>query len=526
MARCRTAFQSSQHEDSKKPADLVGFYREAILTKKKVDSKYKKTLPRTIHNVVMSVSDDELAPSTGKRKGRQNIPKGANKLYPEEQKFIAKWWKDGNQNQNQREQGETNLETEIRRRTDDLRPREIQLQILLILETIALELALGTSHEPDADVDADAGERSVDEKCIEPIGKEKGKEKGKKKKTEKDLNVLLEQYIDLLSIRIAVSSGEGAFLQEFCTEVIVPFYAARLPEKCKLITRKFGVSRGTSSAAAAAAGNSNSNSSHSHSHSRSASRHDSDMKRQQLQQQQQQQSLKRPKTDPTQWEEAMRKSTEPVLPTRRTSVRGGIQKPNRPENREVDLNATAKQYEVKLKKMQTMVDQKKELDAAITALRRPNRELVSRDMADAAEKRLSSSNSVSASASASVGKSSRKPKNPVRNPLGHGVQVAATPRGSRSRQGGVGVQVMATPKGSGHGVEVMATPKESRPRQGGVQVMATPKEAGHSIEVMATPKGSRKKDVGGLGAELAGVKVPQSPRYPNNPILGANSGNL
>lgn len=114
---------------------------------------------------------------------------------------------------------------------------------------------------------------------------------------------------------------------------------------------------------------------------------------------------------------------EPLLPAGVTNVRGGIQKAKRVENREVDLNAAARQHETKLRKVQILMDQKKELDAAIHTLRRPNRELVSKDFADDADKRTIPTG----------GGSARKQKNPVRNPMGQGVQVMATPKGSRKK---------------------------------------------------------------------------------------------
>jgi hypothetical protein len=75
-----------------------------------------------------------------------------------------------------------------------------------------------------------------------------------------------------------------------------------------------------------------------------------------------------------------------------------------------------------------LAEQKKELDNAIQQLRKPNRELVAKDIAEDASKRMSTG-----------GGSSRKPKNPVRNPLGEGVQVMATPRGNRRKDAVVGM---------------------------------------------------------------------------------------
>lgn len=416
-----------------------------------MDLKYRETLPSTISNVVLSISGDE-ANSHQKRHKNRKKRLGKNGLYPEEGEFIQKWWKDRNLTEQATVQ--TNREAETKKHVADLRLRETQLQILLILEAMALE-----SNSSDESKE-ETGDKTV---------------KASKPKKMHDLNVLLELHLDRMCIWHAVSFEETVVtdsfklhdnnhlagkkvesdaVRDFCTEVIIPFYGPRLPEKCKLITRKFGVSSSSQSSKS--------------SNSKNASRPEpgSVVKRQapsqqQQQQQQQQQhpepqksrralqrvltdekvasrkrrhpSLTRSSTEPTQWD-AKRESMEPLLPVLGTSVRGGIQKPKRVDNREVDLNAAAKQHEAKLKKMQILVDQKKELDAAINALRRPNRELVARDIADAADKRLSSG-----------GGSSRKPKNPVRNPLGHGVQVMATPKGSRKKNVSIAVGVPFLP---------------------------------------------------------------------------------
>ncbi|XHF97319.1 hypothetical protein AWENTII_000911 [Aspergillus wentii] len=446
LARCRAAFQSPELESSKKPTDLINFYRETILNAKKMDLKYRETLPSTIRDIVISISDDETTVPTKKRKSRKK-KLGKNGLYPEEDGFIRKWWKD-------RSLAEgvlinTSREAEAKKHVADLRLRETQLQILLILETIALELAIAEEAKKASSADNDSGEKGSGETPKKP-----------KTKKSQDLNVLLELHLDRLCIWHAVSfedavvadsaksydsnhlSGkkvESDAVRDFCTEVIVPFYASRLPDKCKLITRKFGVSSATLPTTK-------------HSHARkTVPRGESGTAVKQQQQRQPPQrprrslqrvltdeqsasqgrhpSLSRSNTAPSQTE-SRRDSMEPLLPSLNSSVRGGIQKAKRVENREVDLNAVARQHETKLKKVHILVEQKRELDAAIHALRKPNRELVARDIADDADKRTSSG---------------RKPKNPVRNPFGQGVQVMATPKGSRKKDV-VGLGLPPVPK--------------------------------------------------------------------------------
>ncbi|KAL4976804.1 DNA replication regulator SLD3-domain-containing protein [Aspergillus desertorum] len=422
LPRCRAAFQAPE-ATAGSLSELVGFYRGAILTAKKMDLKFRQILPAVLHDIVLSISDDEAAPR--KRKSKKNSL-GRNGLYPEEPEYIRKWWKD----RAMTETGgscEISRDAEIKKHVSDLRLRETQLQILLILETIALETAA-----------ADEAKKAGQEEATDASQK---KPKGKKAQ---DLDVMLELHLDRLCIWHAVSfdnapvsesqasgsaqqsaKGGSDAMRDFCTEVIIPFYASRLPDRCKSITRKLGVSGSTIPAPPRSTkkprkepGTAERNASHKSrrtlqrvltdeqgsSHSRS------------------QPSLNRSITAPSQIES--KRETTPLLPTLSTSVRGGIQKAKRAENREVDLFAVARQHETKLKRVQMLADQKKELDAAILALRKPNRELVAKDIAQDAEKRAASS---------------RKPKNPVRNPLGQGVQVMATPSKVRKRDAVVGL---------------------------------------------------------------------------------------
>ena len=402
-----------------------------------MDLKYRESLPAAVRDAVLACSDGEDAPGPKKRKSKKK-KLGKNGLYAEEEDFIRKWWKDRSMMESSHQ--ETSREAETKRHISDLRLRETQLQILLILEVMALE-STGGKTKPDNGKTADEDNSSKKPRAKKP----------------QDLGVLLELHLDRLCIWHAVSSEESTAaesaktssftdghmsgkkvesdaVRDFCTEVIIPFYASRLPDKCKLITRKFGVSGGISPAAKKS--------------SNKRPEPGSEVKRQQpapksrrslqrvltdeksaASQTRHPPSLHRSNTAPGKQQELKHDAMEPLLPSLVSgSVRGGIQKAKRVENREVDLNAVARQHETKLRKVQMLVDQKKELDAAIHTLRKPNRELVAQDIADDAAKRVTTG-----------GGSSRKPKNPVRNPLGQGVQVMATPRGNRKKDAVVGL---------------------------------------------------------------------------------------
>lgn len=448
-----------------------------------MDLKYRETLPASIRDVVITLSEDESAPRKKPRRRKKTL--GKNGLHPEEEGFIRKWWKDRSLTEN----GvliETSQETESRKHIGDLRLRETQLQILLILETIALESA-------------------VAEEAKKANNSEKADEAPKpKSKKSQDLNVLLELHLDRLCIWHAVSAEETTVpdsvkagdshlsgkkvesdaVRDFCTEVIIPFYASRLPDKCKLITRKFGVS-GTSSPRAKQPQK-----------KAPGPQPGSNVKREQPRSRRSLQrvltdeqtasktrpSLLRSNTTPAN-PESRRESLEPLLPMVNTNVRGGIQKAKRVGNREVDLDAVGREQETKLKKVQMLVDQKKELDAAIHALRKPNRGLVARDIADDAEHRISSG-------------SSRKQKHPSRNPLGHGVQVMATPKGPRKKDMVVGMPPL--PKGF---VRTSAGQNDSSPF-GGTAVVPSSAVRRKSVPARSTSgipgSDANQGDIGGI----------------------------
>lgn len=404
-----------------------------------MDVKYRETLPTSVRDAVLALSDGEHAPGAKKRKSKKK-KLGKNGLYPEEDDFIRKWWKD--RSTMERSALEISREAETKKHISDLRLRETQLQILLILEVMALE---STPTEGSSD----AG-KVTDQKEETP--------KKSKAKKPQDLSVLLELHLDRLCIWHAVSLEESSAVEsakassfnegstagkkvesdavrDFCTEVIIPFYAARLPDKCKLITRKFGVSGGISPAAKkpqkrerVEPGADVKQQHPAPKPRRSLQRVLTDEKAAAAASQNRHPTLSRSNTAPSK-QETKRDSIESLLPTVLSgSVRGGIQQAKRVGNREVDLNAVARQHESKLRKVQMLVDQKKELDAAIHAIRKPNRELVARDIAEDVVDRT-----------ARGGGSSRKPKNPVRNPMGEGVQVMATPRGNRKKDAVVGL---------------------------------------------------------------------------------------
>ncbi|WEW61645.1 hypothetical protein PRK78_007136 [Emydomyces testavorans] len=428
LARARAAFQPLGDDTSMRTSDLCYFYRECIIPVKKMDVKYRDSVPEVIRNLPLDMSQDDALvafPMNGKKRKSKKRKIGKDGLYPYEEDLVAKWWR--NRNVTDAPLRGASGEAELKRLLADLRFRETQLQILLILETLSLEGSANSSRRKTSD----------------------GPQPNKiPKKKSKDLGMLLELLVDRLCIWHTVGSDDGLLvdsdkgrgknkaadnaendkLRDFCTEVIIPFYASRLPEQCRGLSRKLGGPVTTSPKRTALSRQKS-----------TAEGNDGENKKQKPQKPRR--TLERVLTDgtaaakrtvpsllrnqtTTSLPELKRESSEPVSLSLASSRRGAIQKPKRMDNREIDLDAVVKQRETRLKKMNTLLEQQKELDAAINALRKPNRELVARDWADSAAKR------------ASIG-SAKKQKDPTRNPSGEGVQVMATPRCIRKKDCGM-----------------------------------------------------------------------------------------
>ncbi|KAI5300796.1 hypothetical protein KEM55_004903 [Ascosphaera atra] len=448
LSRARALFVNSQQGLS--ASTLATSYRERIIQLKRMDLKYRETLPETIKKVALTTLSGEETANGGTKKPRKKKTKnsgkiGRNGFYPDEEEFALRWWKDRDFVSATAGPDQAAREQEMKRLISELRLRETQLQILLILEAMSIEALAkqGQRLQPEAATEDDM----------------KGK---KKQKKPQDLNVLLDLLMDRLCIWCTVSfgdilppdptqpgtstekskpRGEEEKVRDFATEVIIPFYLSRLPEQCKMITRKLGISTSTTPPRKSTA--------HHSSSAKSKNVTPGTAVKRTRPQKVQRTSLHRVLTDEklalasrprtarpfsrsqSELHDLRRRSQiDPLSAT--TPPAASMSRPPVADKREVDLQAVSKQHEAKIKKMSQLVDQKKELDAAIDALRKPNREqLVARNAAEEQQRvtLVQASEKVGAAIGASTGSgSSRKSKIPVRNPFGQGVQVMMTPK--------------------------------------------------------------------------------------------------
>ncbi|KAK0128839.1 hypothetical protein ONS95_000787 [Cadophora gregata] len=451
LSRARAAFHLD-YDSNLDLNDLISFLESMVMSSTLLEKKYRDGVPTCVSLIdVHDHTADEAAQAGGKPKKKRASKKmklGKNGLYPNEEPLIRQWWATHDDDTDTGGPGSSRDEL-TKTRISQLRIRETQLQMVVILEILALQ-PLATSTE-------DIGEGLPTAlPSTEAVG---SKEKPAKSKKADHLTMLLDVHIDRLCIwqSLAIESMNATpvesqttsdlpfglsnqtkhtdnILRDFCVEVIAPFFQSRLPDRCAVINRKLGgpvvvsppkpkVKSSSFSGAPSRPG--------------AATKRPVPVKPRR--------SLKRVLTDererrsisrgPNKKIALMRSATMPIIPGLKREVseapslssipsadsqsleaaRGGVLNSKRFSRREVDLGSMLPEMNAKAKK-QAVIDA--ELKEAISALKKPNRELAGKALAETAEKR-----SVSA----------RKSKKPVRNPLFQGVQISATPKANRQR---------------------------------------------------------------------------------------------
>ncbi|POS86247.1 hypothetical protein EPUL_001156 [Erysiphe pulchra] len=232
--------------------DYCAFLYTLIMPISLINKKYKDGVSNCILNfdaVDYCDNMDDIKLKT-KKKNRTKMSKlRKNGLYSNEDILVQKWWASHEDEKDDLNLAvtETTKDELMKSRISELRIRETQLQIILILEALTFQVSSSYTHETDNS----------------RPGLNLKKAKGKKLSyTPSDLHILIDIYVDRLCIwqSIAIESlrdsqriveirhGPTSYaklteslLRDFCVEVIVPFFSSRLPDKCALISEKLGV---------------------------------------------------------------------------------------------------------------------------------------------------------------------------------------------------------------------------------------------------------------------------------------------
>ncbi|KAH0565575.1 hypothetical protein GP486_001025 [Trichoglossum hirsutum] len=467
LSRARTVF-NTDYNASMPQSYLITFLRSLVLSLSLVDKKYKMSVPEFIRSLRTSnFSEDDadlfVAKAVKKRRGKKMKP-GKDGLYPGEDDFLREWWMNGDSEPSMDTSEETKPNTEqIKRRVANLRIRETELQMILMLEILALQESAHSREQREDGMKFTTGALKKEEKG--------GKAKRNSKK-DSSLALMLELLVDRLCIWQSIGSEDGTtveldmddlsnskapdrknkdtraigakaleakanndHLRDFYKEVIIPFYATRLPEHCNAITRKLGGSSGSSSAWPPLG-------------SRKVSSRPRDaIKR--IAPPRSRQTLERVLTDekkarsisrgPSMPPTSTRSATAPTVPGLKHEAvecspytvptkdsqppmnvcRGGVLKSKRFSQREIDMSFTTIAANAASAKLQRKARLEEQLKEAITTLKKPNRGMAVKEFVETAERR------------ALTGPNSKRVKKPVKNALN--VQVMATPKGNRKR---------------------------------------------------------------------------------------------
>ncbi|TAQ88486.1 hypothetical protein B7494_g3206 [Chlorociboria aeruginascens] len=451
LSRARAAFHLD-YDSTLEMNDHVMFLESLIMSTTLIDKKYRDGVSEYISSIDIHdhSADEATSGKAKKRKTTKKMKPGKNGLYPSEDSLIRRWWF------NHDDEGEPGMpgaskEQTTKSRISQLRIRETQLQLIVILEVLALRPLVLVSGDV---------EEGLPSALPAGIVTTKSKEKAAKAKKSDQLTALIDFHIDRLCIWQSIelettkpSLGDSQKTEklgssanarqtdniprDFCVEVIAPFFSARLPDRCDAINRKLGgpvvVSPPKPKLSKSA------------SFSSALSRPGAATKRpipakprrglhRVLTDEREQRSMSRGPTRPA---SLMRSATAPIAPGLKREAseapslsnipladpqplqanRGGVLNSKRFSQREVDLSSLAPDLKLKAKKDAVAV----ELKEAISALKKPNRELAGKALVETAEKR------------SAMASSYRKSKKPVRNPLFQGVQISATPKAKRQR---------------------------------------------------------------------------------------------
>ncbi|KAL8835303.1 MAG: hypothetical protein Q9170_003389 [Blastenia crenularia] len=434
LSRARAAFSDSNSRAAS-PYLLVDYLRTLIIPLNLLDKKYRETLPALVTVFTSSImSEGEGITVAAKlRKGDRKSKKdklAKNGLYTCEEAEIQKWWLDWLVTLHACEPAQLRNEA-TKTRLLQQRAREIYLQMILILEVLALE-----SNLPVPSV----------EKVLDENDESQQPQKKPKPKKKQDLNMLLDLSIDKLCIWQSMATEEKKAVEEsaktelthtgdlsskkpemdplrdFCVDVVLPFYASRVPEVSNAMCKKLGGPL-PHSPARPALRKAATSLSRSQKPGAPVRKPQAGEARRTLERVLTAERISRRPTPAL-----SRSATDSFLPSlkRETSDvslssvplnKSSFHKSNRYSQREVDLSGAAQAIEAKAKK-KAIVEH--ELRGAIAALKRPNPRMAVKEFVEASEKRV-------------AGTKSRKSKKPVRNPFAQGVQIAATPSANRRR---------------------------------------------------------------------------------------------
>ncbi|KAI7279217.1 hypothetical protein KC345_g5495 [Hortaea werneckii] len=260
LSRARAAFTTPPNSSSDlRPSELIAFLRDTVLSMNVMDKKYRDTLPAQIKDLpALDVGSPDHAQKTQKKRKAKKWKAKRDKLglFSDEREHVEKWWREHDESVHSSapSSGET-IEAGLKRRLPRLRSRETYLQLTLALEVLALEASAPASEQ----LPRDAAAGSLNSETQGADSQDGAAAKRAKAKKTMDLAALLDTLVDRLSIWHSLEGlspakkstegeastgvpGNGANdeLRDFCIEVIIPFYISRIPQHAVAVNKKLG----------------------------------------------------------------------------------------------------------------------------------------------------------------------------------------------------------------------------------------------------------------------------------------------
>lgn len=421
LSRARAHVRSAECP-SRSITELSEFYDGTILPTKKMDLKYKESLSKVIKELPLEQAGQDAA----KKKSRKRKSKlGKDCLWPDEEEFVGKWWRGRDLKPTIPSLAQVE---EVRKELGELRMRETKMQLLLILEVMLLEIAASRlSERPSSTNDPDIKVESVEEEAAVVLATTPQKPSKKKRDLSREIDTIIDRLCiwhtvsmdELTATEKAKNSSQSKSndsLRDFCKDVLLPFYSAKLPDQIKAISRKLGgpeISPKRPSQSRPPMTSKSSSSS-----SIAKSKPGQPLTKRTLERVLSEDHFHRHVSPPT----LTRSSTAPMPPivptlkrepSERPMSRGGmLSKSVSFSNREIDLVADSKAHEAKRRKLDRLSQQKRELEAAIDALKRPNRTTLAGAFMDEVEKRKEKTVQISATPRARRVKEQTEPELP------------------------------------------------------------------------------------------------------------------
>jgi hypothetical protein len=245
LSRARAAFSRAMDATL---VHLVESLRQSVLTSTTLDKKYRESvneLVKALPPANLESPEDVAKRKKKKKKWKSRRSKAG--FFVDEEDYIERWWR-----VEETLGSPETTDAALRRRMPGIRIRETFLQLILILEILAVEATDGYEDAMARPNTAEDGETQATESQLTESPAPSAAQKTKSKKKQ-DLPALLETLLDKLCIWNSLEAHSPAklrtsglpdettdMLKNFCVDVVVPFYVSRTPKYATLVNKKLG----------------------------------------------------------------------------------------------------------------------------------------------------------------------------------------------------------------------------------------------------------------------------------------------